>query len=149
MLFWTALKKRKLPVSTDQFQFKLTVHCPRMSLSQFQEDLMLHYIIKALKILINDQFCLWFWIGLKWKLRVSTDQFQFGLTVHYAMGSLSQFQENLHLCYKIKALQNLIYYQFCLWFWIDLIRKLHVSTDQSTAPGFHSASFKRIWFCIT
>ncbi len=38
--FWIGLK-RKRPVSTDQFQFRLTVHCPSVSLNQFQEDLML------------------------------------------------------------------------------------------------------------
>ncbi len=46
--------KRKLPVSTDQFQFRLIVHYPRVSLNQFQDDLMLHYTIKALQIV----FCL-------------------------------------------------------------------------------------------
>ncbi len=46
---WIGLK-RKRPVSTDQFQFRLTVHYPRVSLNQFQDDLMLHCIIKALKI---------------------------------------------------------------------------------------------------
>ncbi len=39
--FWTALK-RKLPVSTEQFQFRLTVHYPMMTLKQFQDNLMLY-----------------------------------------------------------------------------------------------------------
>ncbi len=46
--FWIALK-RKLPVSTDQFHFRLTVHHPRVSLGQCQDGLMLHYKIKALQ----------------------------------------------------------------------------------------------------
>ncbi len=47
--FWLALKI-KVPASTEQFQFRLTVHYPRMTLKQFQDNLMLYYIIKALKI---------------------------------------------------------------------------------------------------
>ncbi len=66
--------------------FHRLVHCPRVSLSQFQEDLMLHYIIKALQILVCDQFCLWIWIALKRKFPDFTDQFQFRLTVHCHKG---------------------------------------------------------------
>ncbi len=40
--FWMALK-RKIPVSTEQFQFRLTVHYPRMTLKQFQDNLMFNY----------------------------------------------------------------------------------------------------------
>ncbi len=57
--------KKKLPVSTDQFQFKLTVHYPRVILNQFQDDLMLYYYIKAIQKLIYHQFCHLFWIALK------------------------------------------------------------------------------------
>ncbi len=121
--------KRKFLVSTDQFQFRLIVHYHRVSLNQFQVDLMLHYKIKALQKLKYDQFCLWFWIALKRKLPVSTEQFEFRLTVHYPSVSLSQFQDDLMLHYIIKALQ-ISFYLFCLWFWIDLKRKLPVSTDQ-------------------
>ncbi len=48
-LFWIALKS-KLPASTEQFQFRLTVHYPKMTLKQFQDNLMYNYIIKALQI---------------------------------------------------------------------------------------------------
>ncbi len=37
-------------ISIEQFQFRLTVHYPMMRLKQFQDDLMLHYKIKALQI---------------------------------------------------------------------------------------------------
>ncbi len=37
--FWMALKI-KVPASTEQFQFRLTVHYPRMRLKQFQDNLM-------------------------------------------------------------------------------------------------------------
>ncbi len=47
--FWIAFK-RKLPASTEQFQLRLTVHYPMMTLKQFQDNLMLNYIIKALQI---------------------------------------------------------------------------------------------------
>ncbi len=48
---------KETPVSTDQFQFRWIVYYPRVSLNQFQDDLMLHYKIKALQKLIYDQFC--------------------------------------------------------------------------------------------
>ncbi len=96
--FWIALK-RKLPVSTDQFQFRLTVHCPNVSLSQFQEDLMFHYITKPSKSHIVPV------------LPVILDS-------------------------SIKG--NSLFPQ-----------RSFDSDWQSTAPGCHSASFKRIWCCIT
>ncbi len=46
---WMALKI-KVPVSKDQFQFRLTVHNPQMRLKQFQDNLMLNYKINALQI---------------------------------------------------------------------------------------------------
>ncbi len=49
-LWFLIALKRKLPVSQEQFQFRLTVHYPRMTLKQFQDNLMLNYIIKALQI---------------------------------------------------------------------------------------------------
>ncbi len=157
--FWMALKI-KVPASTEQFQFRLTVHYPKMTLKQFQDNLMLNYIIKALQThiipdlplifdssknkspcfhrtipiqidsplpqddtqavstqsdvelhnkrspnLIFHVFCLWFWMALKIKVPASTEQFQFRLTVHYPRMPLKQFQDNLMLNYKIKALQ--------------------------------------------
>ncbi len=39
--FWMAFK-RKIPVSTEQFQFRLIAHYPRMTLKQFQDNLMLY-----------------------------------------------------------------------------------------------------------
>ncbi len=144
--------KRKIPVSTEQFQFRLTVHYPRMTLKQFQSNLMFNSIIKALQIsystcsvcdfewllkgkslfpqnnfnsdwqsntqddtqavsrqsdvvlnnkstpnLIFHLFCLWFWMALKRKIPVSTEQFQFRLTVQYPRMTLKQFQDNLML----------------------------------------------------
>ncbi len=50
-------------------------------------------------------FCLWFWMALKIKVPASTDQFQFGLTVHYPKMTLKQFQDNLMFNYIKKALQ--------------------------------------------
>ncbi len=47
--FWMAFK-RKIPVSTEQFQFRLAIHYPRMTLKQFQNNLMFNSIIKALQI---------------------------------------------------------------------------------------------------
>ncbi len=102
--FWMALKI-KLPVSTEQFQFRLTVHYPRMTLKQFQDNLMLNYIIKALQISYStSSVCDFEWL-LKIKVPASTEQFQFRLTVHYPMMTLKQFQDNLMLNYIIKALQ--------------------------------------------
>ncbi len=102
--FWIALKI-KLPVSTEQFQFRLTVHYPRMTLKQFQDNLMLNYIIKALQISYStSSVCDFEWL-LKIKVPASTEQFQFRLTVHYPMMTLKQFQDNLMLNYIIKALQ--------------------------------------------
>ncbi len=49
-LWFLIALKRKLPVSTEQFQFSLTVHYPRMTLRQFPDDLILYYIIKDLQI---------------------------------------------------------------------------------------------------
>ncbi len=121
--------KTKLPVSTHQFQFRLTVHYPSVSLNQFQDCLMLHYKIKAIQTLIYDNFFLRFWIALKRKLPVWTDQFQLRLIVHYPRVSLNQFQYDLMLHYIIRALQKLIFYLFSLWFCISPKRKLPVSTN--------------------
>ncbi len=103
--FWIAIK-RKLPVSNDQFQFRLIVHHPRVSLNQSQDDMVMHYKIKALHKLIYDQFCHYF-IALKRKLPVSTEQFQFRLKVHWhcLRVSLNQFQDDMMLHYIIKALK--------------------------------------------
>ncbi len=46
---WMALKI-KVPASIEQFEFTLTVHYPKMTLKQFQDNLMLNYIIKHLQI---------------------------------------------------------------------------------------------------
>ncbi len=46
-LIWKS-SKRETPFSTEQFEFRLTVHYPRVSLNQLQDCLMLHYIIKTL-----------------------------------------------------------------------------------------------------
>ncbi len=102
--FWMALKI-KVPASTEQFQFRLTVHYPMMPLKQFQDNLMLNYIIKALQISYSTWSVLWFWMALKIKVPASTEQFQFRLTVHYPMMPLKQFQHNLMFNYIIKALQ--------------------------------------------
>ncbi len=97
--------KRNLPVSTEQFQFWLTVHYPKMRLKQFQDNLMLNYIIKALQISYSTS-SVWIWMALKIKLPVSTEQFQFRLTVLYPRMKFKQFPDDLMLYYKIKALQN-------------------------------------------
>ncbi len=86
MWFWMALKI-KLPVSTEQFQFRLTVHYPRMTFKQFPDDLMLYYKIKALKISYSTS-SVWFWMALKIKVPASTEYFQFRLTIHYPMMTL-------------------------------------------------------------
>ncbi len=116
----------------NQFKLRLIARYPRVSRNQFQQDLMFYYIINALQKLIYDQFCLRFWIALKGKLPVPTDQFQFGLLAHYPRVSLKQFQDDLMLYYIIKALQKLIYEQFCLRFWIALKSNLPVSTRAAT-----------------
>jgi len=96
--------KRKLPVSTEQFQFRLTVHYARMTLKKFQDNLMLNYKIKARQISYStSSACDFGWLSKG--NSVSTEQFQFRLTVHYARMTLKQFQDNLMLNYKIKALQ--------------------------------------------
>ncbi len=92
-LWFLIALKIKLSVSTEKFQFRLTVHYPRMTLKQFQDNLMLNYIIKAKLTLYL--ICLWFWMALKIKVPASTEQFQFRLTVHYPMMPLKQFQDNL------------------------------------------------------
>ncbi len=97
--------KRNLPVSTEQFQFRLTVHYPKMRLKQFQDNLMLNYIINALQISYSTS-SVWIWMALKIKLPVSTEQFQFRLTVLYPRMTFKQFRDDLMLYYIIKALQN-------------------------------------------
>ncbi len=97
--------KIKVPVSTEQFQFRLTVHYPKMTLKQFQDNLMFNYIIKALQISYSTS-SVWIWMALKIKLPVSTEQFQFRLTVLYPRMTFKQFPDELKLNYIIKALQT-------------------------------------------
>ncbi len=49
-LWFLMALKIKVPASTDQFQFRLTVHYPMMTLKQFQDNLIFYCIIKALQI---------------------------------------------------------------------------------------------------
>ncbi len=110
---------------------------------------------KSTPNLIFHVFCLWIWMAFKRKLSVSTEQFQFRLTVHYARMTLKQFQDNLMLNYKIKALQ--ISYSTssaCEFGWLSkgnslFPQKIFNSNWQSTTPGWHSSSFKTIWCWIT
>ncbi len=98
--------------------------------------------------------CLWFWMALKRKIPVSTDQFQFRLTVHYPRMTLKQFQSNLMFKSIIKALQ--ISYSTCSvcdFEWLlkgkSLFPQNNFNSDwQSTTPRWHSSSFKTIWCCI-
>ncbi len=98
--------------------------------------------------------CLWFWMALKRKIPVSTDQFQFRLTVHYPRMTLKQFQNNLMFNSIIKALQ--ISYSTCSvcdFEWLlkgkSLFPQNNFNSDwQSTTPSWHSSSFKTIWCCI-
>ncbi len=98
--------------------------------------------------------CLWFWMALKRKIPVSTDQFQFRLTVHYPRMTLKQFQNNLVFNSIIKALQ--ISYSTCSvcdFEWLlkgkSLFPQNNFNSDwQSTTPRWHSSSFKTIWCCI-
>ncbi len=98
--------------------------------------------------------CLWFWMALKRKIPVSTDQFQFRLTVHYPRMTLKQFQSNLMFKSIIKALQ--ISYSTCSvcdFEWLlkgkSLFPQNNFNSDwQSTTPGWHSSSFKAIWCLI-
>ncbi len=99
--------------------------------------------------------CLWFWMALKRKIPVSTEQFQFRLTVHYPRMTLKQFQNNLMFNSIIKALQ--ISYSTCSvcdFEWLlkgkSLFPQNNFNSDwQSTTPGWHSSSFKTIWCWIT
>ncbi len=99
--------------------------------------------------------CLWFWMALKRKITVSTDQFQFRLTGHYPRMTLKQFQNNLMFNSIIKALQ--ISYSTCSvcdFEWLlkgkSLFPQNNFNSDwQSTTPGWHSSSFKTIWCWIT
>ncbi len=43
-------------------------------------------------------FCLWFWMALKIKVPVSTDQFQFRLTVHYTRMTLKTSFKTIWCC---------------------------------------------------
>ncbi len=107
---------RLLPVILDGFQketpcFHITISIQNDSpLRQDdtqavsrQSDVELHN--KSSPNIIFHLFCLWFWMALKIKVPTSTEQFQFRLTVHYARMTLKQFQDNLMLNYKVKALQ--------------------------------------------
>ncbi len=121
--------KTKLPVSTHQFQFRLTVHYPSVSLNQFQDCLMLHYKIKAIQKLIFYLFSLWFCISPKRKLPVSTNYFHLILIVHHTRVSLSQCQDCLMLHYKrnnLKKRANNLYFPY---FQIALKIKVPVSID--------------------
>ncbi len=134
--FWMTLKI-KVTTSTEQFQFRLTVHYARMTLKQFQDNLMLNYKVKALQISYSTS-SVWFWIALKSKLPVSTEQFQFRLTVHYARMTLKKFQDNLMLNYKIKALQISYSTSSVCDFWLlnSLFPQNNFNSDwQSTTPG--------------
>ncbi len=99
--------------------------------------------------------CLWFWMALKRKITVSTDQFQFRLTGLYPRMTLKQFQNNLMFNSIIKALQ--ISYSTCSvcdFEWLlkgkSLFPQNNFNSDwQSTTPGWHSSSFKTIWCWIT
>ncbi len=99
--------------------------------------------------------CLWFWMALKRKIPVSTEQFQFRLTGHYPRMTLKQFQNNLMFNSIIKALQ--ISYSTCSvcdFEWLlkgkSLFPQNNFNSDwQSTTPGWHPSSFKTIWCWIT
>ncbi len=57
--------KIKVPVSTEQFKFRLTVHYPKMTLKQFQDNLMFNSIIKALQI----SYSTWSVCDFEWLLK--------------------------------------------------------------------------------
>ncbi len=75
---------------------------PRMTLKQFQDNLMFLFIIKALQISYSTSSVCDFWIALKNRTPCFHRPFQFRLTVHYPRMTLKQFQDNLMLYYIIK-----------------------------------------------
>ncbi len=153
--FWMALKM-KLPDSTEQFQFRLTVHYPRMTLKQFPDDLMLFYIIhnKSSQNLSFYLTCLWFWMALKMETpcfhRTISIQIDSSLPQKDTQAVSRQSDVELHN----KSSPNLIFHFFCLWFWIALKMETpfpqnNFNSDwQSTTPGWHSSSFQMIWCCF-
>ncbi len=127
--FWMALKI-KVPASTEQFQFRLTVHYPMMPLKQFQHNLMLNYIIKSSPNLTFYLICLWFWMASKNKSpcfhRTIPIQIDSPLPHDVTQAVSTQSDVELHN----KSSPNLIFHVFCLWFGMALKIKVPASTDQ-------------------
>ncbi len=116
--FWMALK-RKIPVSTEQFQFRLTVHYPRMTFKQFPDDLMLYYKIKALKshilplpsVILN---------GSKNKSPCFHRIFSIQIDNPLPHDDTQVVSRQSDVELQNKSTPNLIFHLFCLWFWIAL-----------------------------
>ncbi len=132
--------KRKIPVSTEQFQFRLTVHYPRIDTQAVFKTSDVELQIKALQSHISPL------------LSVILDGFQkknpcFHRTISIQIASplphdwhSSSFKDNLMFNSIIKALQISYSYLFCLWFWMALkIKSLFPQNNfnsewQSTTP---------------
>ncbi len=102
--FWIALKN-KTPCfhRTISIQIDSPLRQDDAQAVSRQSDVELHN--KRSPKLTLYLICLWFWMALKIKVPASTDQFQFRLTVHYPKMTHKQFQDNLMLNYRVKALQ--------------------------------------------
>ncbi len=121
--------KIKVPASTEQLQFRLTVHYPKMTLKQFQDNLMLNYIIQALQ---NSYYT---WSAFDFDSsknkspcfhRTIPIQIDSPLPQDDTQAVSRQSDVELHN----KSSPNLIFHVFCLWFWMALKIKVPASTEQ-------------------
>ena len=76
MWFWIQFK-RKFPVISGSFHFRVIVHNPMGSRKRFQNILMWSFKVKANQNLQYETYYIWFWIQFKRKCPVISGSFHF------------------------------------------------------------------------
>ncbi len=145
--------QKETPFSTEQLQFRWTVHYPRMTLTAVsrQSDVVLNN--KALQISHLPWPCLWIWMALKIKSLFPQNNL-IQIDSPLPQDDTQVVFKTIYVVLNNKSSPNLIFHVFWSVILDGFQKKLPVPQNnfnsdwQSTTPGWHSSSFQTIWCCI-